>query len=295
MVAQSYDDPLNEDINTIYFADAQKEMLNKVNGYRSMQFGLTLLLIFFAVLPIVSIWSFIIFKAVNVYLFVFSFIPFFGFYAYIKKLQNELFIYLLCEKKNWAFNPATETVRADKLATLFPDVFKRGETHELDDQIWGAIDYGKETDFWSGTFSYTGERQEYPQSAFIIKLDAILACEFTLYRWGSKSTIRTESEKFNELFKIFTIDDKKSTELQIIKVLSPSIQVRLIDFATRYSLDCIAFERNCMIVLFSKQFWQAKHTNFFKSINIDQKDLQLYEGMIQDMIELPSEMIKYLD
>jgi hypothetical protein len=294
MKEQSYNDPLNEEINTLNFSEAQKDFVNQVNSIRSLHYGLLLTLIVLALLPFIGIFYFYFFKTFNAYIFIFSFIPVFGFYTYIKGLQNEIFIYLVCEKMNWAFNPNLETKRASKLALSFPIVFKRGTDYQLQDQIWGTYDNKTKIDFWAGTFSYTQNREDYSQSAFIINTSKPLSTTFALYRWGEKSIYRTESEKFNELFKIRSNSNNSDTRLRIMKLLSPSVQVRLIDMANKYSLDCIAFEENCMIILFSNKFWKVKYTNFFKNITIDQRDMQVYEDLMTEMVALPLEMIRYL-
>jgi len=292
-------DPLNENVSLLSFAAYNKALLQKVENYRKNPSVIKLLLV--ACLFFLIIWSggWVLLKAYDPRILIIGFLPLFFYYSYIKKLENEVILYLLCERNNWAFNSVKSTYRAQGLMNLFPQVLDRGKQQEIYNQIWGSLGNNKKNGFWSGIFSYVlssgRNSKRYEKTVFIIQMNKPLTCSFSLFRSGYRDSIKTESEEFNKLYRIRNHEKSGSSEEEIIKALSPSVQVRLIDFAKKFSLDCISFQDNCMTVLFNGKVWKVKHTNFFKSVTIDARDIKGYDDLVREMMELPSEMLKFLD
>lgn len=311
MDERQFPDPLNDTITTSSFQNeirALKEKALLLYAYPRLP------LIFMFCAGVVSVTTLIYLFFIKAYidgLLFFLFLPQLLFYFYIKSLEKDLLLQLLCERNQWVFNPKTHVSRANKLSKLFPEAFDRGHSPVVDDQIWGTLTEKDANAFWSGTFTYTtGEGRSsstHEKYAFILELNKKLPSTFTLLRYGfdtenlslsrltMKRDLKTESEAFNKLFKIQSNEDSLSYEQKILTALSPSVQVRLIDFAEKFSLDCITFKHNCMIILFAHNPWEAKHTNFFKRVMIDERDVKHFHQLMKDMTALPSEMIRFLD
>lgn len=135
----------------------------------------------------------------------------------------------------------------------------------------------------------------YDKQVFILELGRFIPSSFSLVTYGKRRDMETESVHFNRKFKILLHTHSKESKQHIIQALSPSVQVRLIDLAETLPIDCITFQHNCMVVLFKQEVWHPKHTNFFKSVTIDERDVRLFDDVLNDMIALPLEMHRYLD
>jgi hypothetical protein len=316
MHEQSFPDPLNEPIFSTSFAEEQQKLTNKIENLQMFPHLPLMLFSLFCIIPVVVLLFMTIAKQFSFELLFVTFIPAVSYYFYIKSLERDLETFLLCKRNNWAFNPNYDIKRPKRMAQYFPDVFNRGHSASFDNQIWGSVNTKKENAFWSCMFSYiVGEGRGssyYEQQVLIVELDKKLPMNFVLFRYGFRllesvkineltnretmhRDLETESEEFNKLFKIKYTEKSLDSKREIISVLSPSVQVRLIDFAKQYSLDCITFQNNCMIVLFSSEIWKAKHTNFFKNVMIDDRDVKRFDELMKQIIALPAEMIRFLD
>lgn len=311
MDEQTFADPLNDHITESSFADEREKVVKQIKDLRAHPYVAKVLLAASILLTLFCIHLYFTVKDFDYSFILFSLTPTIIIIGYIYTLQNAAIWYLLCEKHNWVFNPEKNFERPERLAKLFPDIFNRGLLNKdgkekkdnekytsLHNQVWGKIGTGESINFWSCIFhsdQHSSGSGLYDQTAFVIELDDFIPVSFSLFRKGEKSTIQTESVEFNKLFKIKSHEDNNTTEQQIIKALSPSVQVRLIDFANKFSLDCIAFQDKYMVILFEGKVWEAKHTNFYKNVTIDERDIKRFDDLLKEMVALPLEMRKYVN
>jgi hypothetical protein len=209
------------------------------------------------------------------------------------------------------------------------------DKRNVDNQIWGTFGKDNSINFWSAIFYYevnetydeNGEKNTIPlaplvenslvatlfdkfvsgksqtgsesnyfnKQVFVFQLAKNLPTGFLLTRKGRQRTFKTESVEFNKAFHILSNDESKQARLQILQILSPSVQVRLTDFTEKFDLDSIEFQENCMIVLFNDRVWEAKYTNFFRRVTIDERDVKRFEDLLSDMTSLPLEIEKFVD
>lgn len=293
-------DPLNEKITSQSFGEEQRYLLNEYESYKKRPYLLKLFLAFWIILAIVFLIFIIITGIVQL---VIGFAPVILYYGYVMKRQEKLILYLICEKNQWAYNPGTIYNRAADFVILLPLLFKYGYDQNLDEQIWGRITSQSSTvDFWSSEFEYTTgsgrSARAHTEYIFIFRLARSMPINFTLEKAGLLRTfeeyIKTESDEFNKIFQIESDTTDTESKQQIIRILSPSVITRLIDFSKSYKPKKITFQGDIMAIALKDKIWKTKYTNFFKQVTIDPRDeTQMYESL-KEMAELPSEMIQFI-
>ena len=313
-----YLDPLNDHITTSSFATERQEVADKIAHYRKHPFELKLLLAICVATPVFFIGVMTGLHYFNVLIILVSLVGLLFFIFYLKELKEDVIQLLLCEKYGWAYNPTPDYDRAYRFAKLFPDIFDRGDPdlRKVDNQIWGTLGKDESIHFWSGIFHYEEKEGESElktkydwmkytsfgkndtdicdKPVFIIELHKMLPYSFSLYSYGLERDMKTESMEFNNKYRIILHDKHKDSKHHVTKVLSPSVIVRLVEFADELSIDCISFQHNCMVVLFNQEVWEPKYTNFIRKAEIDERDVHSFDKLIKHMSELPIEMRKYL-
>lgn len=310
MPEHSFLDPLNDPVFPSSFQQQKKDLMYRVELLQMSKRLPLLLLSLLLLLPIIAFAMAYGKETDDTALILYSAIPALSFLLYIPTLQDQIGLYLLAKQHNWAYNPERDGDRLRRFQALFPTVFSNPKTEYVEqyvkDQLWGSITYKETVDFWTGLFVSTIDEERkhsiHEKTVIIIKLPEEIPhhAQFTLYRHhvfqiGTRSKLRTESAEFNILYGIKPMHEDHRTKLEIFKLLSPSVQVRLIDFAHTYDVDTITFQHNCMVVLFNGKIWQTEHTNFFKNAIIDERDVKAFDTLIRSIVALPAEMIKFLD
>lgn len=299
-------DPAGEKITGNAFDIQKRVLLGKAANYKNDPSLIIKYLTILIILPIaVFLWRVhYLGDRLSWDLIILSTIPVIFFYQSIIHLQGDLILFLLCQDNHWEFNPDEDPDRLQKVSFVYPNIFLKGRDQKVADQIWGNLqNNNKTTDFWRCTFQYTvgsgKSSQTFKRAVFILKLNKKIPVSFSLEKAGFLSQfgedIRTESEEFNKRFKIVRDDKDEMVKTQIIGILSPSVQVRLINFADMVSIETIRFQNDVMIIVFEKEIWKSVFTNFFKKVVIDEKDKSLFFESLKNMAELPSEMIQFID
>lgn len=296
-------DPLNDYVTSSSFAAERQAVADKINHYIKHPFEVKVLFAICCAAPIFVIGVFAGLHYVNYFVIVISFVGLVLFYFYMRGLQEEVILLLLCEKKGWVYNPDPDYGRANKLAHLFPDVFNRGdrELRKVDNQIWGTFGKEDKCSFWSCMFHF--EQQDsrydiqgdaYDKPVFVFELPVILPVHFSLFSNGLHTDVKTESIEFNNKYRIILQDKGKHAHASVVKILSPSVIVRLMEFADTYAVDCISFNHNCMVVLFNTQVWKAQYTNFVNRVAIDERDTKNFDHLLEQLTELTQTIRQYM-
>lgn len=233
-----------------------------------------------------------------------SYAPAVMYYLYVKNLQEESILSLLCEKNNWIFDSHVDYGRLTRFKALIPDIFSVGSDQKFEEQIWGTISYkNTSVPFWSAKFSYIigSGRSRHTESKpiFILKLLQRIPVDITLTRENFftrfEHNLQTESHEFNTTFRIIADTSTPENKQAVISLLSPAVQTRLVDFAKKYPLQKITFQDELMILVLQESLWKTRYTNFFIKPEINQKDVEIFDIALLDMVELPSEMIQFID
>jgi len=300
---QCFWDPLNQNIDISTYIAEQTDLANKLQGYRDKPYRLKVHLAFLILLPITVAILILFLRPVDIGLAMYTFIPFITYRLHILNIEGEFILFLLCEKNMWPYNPNKDINRPIGFADLLPGIFNYGSDRNFEEQIWGTIQgSNNKTSFWRGVFHFTtgyGRSQRlYTEDTFIFQLSDPIPVNFSLAKAGifgeSEKHIETESEEFNKAYRIISDNNDEGTQMQIIKILSPSVQTRMIDFSKKYTDPNIYFCNNLLAIVFNKEVLEGKYTNFFRKVGIDQRDVDRLNTAILDMAELRSEMVQFI-
>lgn len=306
----SYWDPLGDKIGKDTFTSQTQPLLQEAEQHKKnphqikRNLYLLLLLAFSVAILIIFFYGF---SESSVKFMIFAFIlactPLAVYYGKIKNFQQNFILFLMCQENNWIYNPDHDPTRYNQLRSKHPDFFKHGYSQQIEDQIWGSINNDKPIQFWGCLFVYqTGSGKStkiHEKSIFILRLLKRLPFGFTLNKKSILSVFndeyKTESEQFNRLFQVKVKDKQPNSRLLLLKILSPSVQMRLIQFADDYPLESIGFHENIMIVAFDGELWKPNYTNFFTEVKVDSRDKDYFYSLLKFMIAMPTEMLKFID
>ena len=232
---------------------------------------------------------------------------------YYKKLCIDLIKISIALEKNWFYDPQPESVKWSFLVKKFPEIFNRGNAGQnVEDQFWGRYPCNNaEYDFYSGIFNYVRvtkdskgktHSRDYVRNFFCIKLLKPLKTRFFLFTHGTgvkpseikSMPIITESIEFNKYFNI-SYDTQNEKVLEIVKTLSPAVQVRLTDMIHAKGAYGILFSENCVFYVFNRLFLHHLKSNLYKGIELNPQDKIQFEAQFSNLINLTIDMIKYMD
>lgn len=301
---QSFWDPLHDEITVNSFTTNTQKLENKVNDIRIHP---TIFILKSLLQLVIAVGI----SAVSLYFQIYSYLPYaisvliiISYYLGIKKKQEEVIFFLVCEENHWAYNPDKDTSRADRLAVAFNDIFQKGYDRYVSDQIWGNVENNNhQSPFWRCDFTYTEgsgkSTHTYNEAVLATQCEKAIPINFSLQHAGFferlGETIKTESDEFNKQFLIIAGDSSVHTKEAIMRVLSPSVQVRLIEFSKQYPLTLVSFNDDIMTLKFSQQIWQPKYTSIFNLMKIDPQDVTNFNNVLHNIVAIPAEMMQYIE
>ena len=84
-------------------------------------------------------------------------------------------------------------------------------------------------------------------------------------------------------------------EPEIVRVLSPSIQVRLLELQKReWGLE-VLFVNDTMLFSFSGKLLKNMRSNFFKKVEIHSADIDAVQNRLREVFLLGIDMARFLD
>jgi hypothetical protein len=300
---QSYWDPRGKEVNKLTYVDQKEAFIKKIQKYRNHPYIFKFYLALSCLPTIIGVFLLTSYFKYDIVFVMISCVLPIAYYAYVKDMQNDLLLFLLCEKNNWIYNPKKDTDAITGLTVLFPRVSEYANYHYLDEQVWGRIQIKNLTiPFWKGLFHYRisgGRSQEaVVDNVFFLKLEHSYPVNFTLQSpglFGEHREIKTESEVFNKTFGVVSDSKDTDSKLQIMKVLSPSVQTRLVDLYSKYHIRAIAFKTDIItIAVYDDKMWKARYTNFFRKVAIDERDEKEFYTALTEITELFVEMGQFI-
>jgi hypothetical protein len=302
----TYWDPLGEKISTDTYKIQTQKLVEKTKWYRDNPFELKRNQLLFIFIPLcIALVYFLIFRFEGsiIPMIIFAFAPVLLYRSSIQSLQENMILFLMTQENNWVYLPDIDSDRYDKYQHLYPSYFNVGHSQYIEDQIWGTIPTNKPTQFWNCSFTYeTGSgksRQTHHHNIFILHLYKPVPVNFDLKKKSALSlggnNFKTESEEFNRTFSIQMDSDNPDSKLQLLRVLSPSVQVRLTEIATTFRIAQIGFYGTRMILDFKDDLWNFKYTNFFKEVRVDERDTEYFKNLLLMLTQIPIEMLHYID
>ena len=235
-------------------------------------------------------------------------IPFFLVTFYFKNLSRDLLKIQLASKNNWLYDPTPSHYKYQLLKSHYPEIFKKGNrSQRIDDQFWGVNTIRKKDYlFNSGMFYYSVKKGKnsttYTTHYLFIKLQKKLNCEFLLspekksiFNVFRSKEINTESEEFNKLFEFSYNGKKDEKALEIVKSLSPAVQLKLTELTKKKGPFNVLFSKSTILFLFNGALLPNMKTNLFNSVEIKTNDAEKVEKEISLLIDLGASIAKYLN
>lgn len=235
-------------------------------------------------------------------------IPFILVTFYFKNLSRDLLKIQLASKNNWLYDPTPSHHKYQLLKSHYPEIFKKGNrSQRIDDQFWGVNTIRKKDFlFNSGMFYYSVKKGKnstnYTTHYLFIKLQKELNCEFLLspekksiFNVFRSKEINTESEEFNKLFEFSYNGKKDEKALEIVKSLSPAVQLKLTELTKKKGPFNVLFSKSTILFLFNGALLPNMKTNLFNSVEIKTNDAEKVEKEISLLIDLGASIAKYLN
>lgn len=231
-------------------------------------------------------------------------------YSYYYKISIDIIKSEIAQENGWLYSPNEDRSKWSYLKDYSNEIFEKGNKNQyVEDQFWGQVENGgKYYDFYSGVFSYDVETRNskgrrntttYKRHFFAIKLDKSINARFFLYpenvfskigNFFTKKEINTESIEFNKTFAFKYDGNRGEKELDIVKLLSPSLQLKLLDLNTLKGNMNVLFSNDCVIFDFKGKILQKIETNFIKDPKLSEKDKQLVKNELEKLITLSKEI-----
>ncbi len=232
-----------------------------------------------------------------------------------KKLAIDIIKLQIAKTKNWIYDPKEDYQKWNKIKNIYPELFDKGNKNRyLEDQFWGKTQFkNKEFYFHSGLFSYDVESRDskgrrhtttYKKNFIALYTPKKINSRFYIYPENlfsqignlfTKKEIETESNEFNKSFAFSYNGSKVDNNMEIIRTLSPSVQEKLVELKNRKKSVSVLFSGNVVTFMFEGILFKKLHTNFRKSLEIDQKDIEFIDKELQDVVDISTEMMQYLD
>ncbi len=251
----------------------------------------------------------------GIFLLILPFVPAAVYIGKVFKLQRDLIKMLIAQKEGWIYSPSERAERWQMLVKKFPELFQKGNaSRNFQDEFWGTTEYrGKPVHFWSGIFEYVVEstdskgrrnRTTYRNNAFALQLRKQLKTDFRLapehigmriLNFFRRKEIDTESAEFNQSFAVFYNGSKVDNQLEIVKTLSPSVQVRLLQMKERFGKFSLQFRDDTVMIVFPGRLLKRMKTNFFRQVAVDERDKEQLKDRLASVLDISSDILRFLD
>jgi len=295
-------------IGNIY--ETIKRKKEKINSINKIFISIIILgiILGIAIIPFVSIQ----FGAVIVIL---STFPYLSTKGFLKSLSKDLIKVQITEENNWLYDPYPDYDSWNNLKIKYHEIFKKGdEEQNIEDQIWGKVQKdSKDYYFYSGLFNYNtvhydskGRRNSSPHLEHFIgvRLNKKISSRFYLYpenvfskigNFFTNKEINTESIEFNKNF-AFSYNGKKSEKgMDIIQTLSPAVKQKLIKLKKENKTVRILFSEDSVFFIFIGAIMENVKTNILKDESVNKEDKDLFQNKLNTLIDISSDISKYLD
>ena len=315
-------DPAHEKINHFALERAQEKLNKKYEKYKKNP-RLPLKNLLLLCIPIfIEIILLILFPSIFAFLnnsdsdsdsleiLVLPFLPAIAYYTKILFLQRDLIKLIIAKENNWLYSPDESPSHWRSMVNLYPEFFRKGNKKQnLQDEFWGKFNDQRYTvDFWTGIFEYTVKSRKknikFKETLFALhlnkklKTDLRLVPETTMNRFWNffrKNEINTESAEFNQTFATFYAGTKLEKEMDIIRILTPAVQVKLLDLKKSVGQFSILFRGETLLFAYKGPLLSKMHTNFFKKVEVDPRDREAIRKRLNDILDISSDIIQYLD
>jgi len=238
------------------------------------------------------------------------------------RFTKDLLKLRVAHNNQWVYAPSKNYSLQFYYAELFPEIFNKSVYGQyFEDMFWGNVKRGNLIcDFVSGNFVYlkrynkSNGKVNYIKinnsffvfklskkikSRFLLKPDKNRGKENSLFWKKPYKELNVESSKFNELFSFEYAGSRDAKELDIVSILSPRIQEELVKLGqngTKNSNVSVLFTDQSVVFSFDWELMDKVNTNFMlRSLELDPRDVKHINDKLDKMINISTEVVKYID
>lgn len=234
--------------------------------------------------------------------------------AMYKSLASSLIKLRIAKKQNWIYDPGDSIEAWENLRLQQPELFQMGiKEHKINEQFWGSTLFeNKRYHFYMGNFYYTEtkgsgkDKSDYVVTKHFmtvympnrIKARFLLSPQVNfagMDNTNKQKEITTESNEFNSLYRFSYRGSKDDVSNEIFKILSPAVQEKLIKLAAIRLYPQVFFAENTITFMFGGRWDFQLKTDFKKSLEVYQEDIESMNKEINLLAEISNEIIKYID
>ena len=194
------------------------------------------------------------------------------FYAVRKSFLDDVAKSHICHEKGWTYDPTPRYEKGLQLSAIWGGNFAQGRDIYVEDQIWGD-------GFYAGDHSRrvgSGKSSHTVRVSFV-GVPAKLNVSFNLTKqylelFTTKQELQLESERFNEMFEFSYEGTKENMALPITQILTPAMQVALVDLGTAFPGLAICFREDSIFFIFGKSLYRPRFVNVWR-LRTDEKDI----------------------
>ena len=246
-----------------------------------------------------------VFPEATIHAFVFGLVPAFVYFFSVQTLEKQLALLAIAKKRGWLYRAKGDNGRWRTLKVIYPEIFAEGDHGQsVSDQFWGTLE---NTPFWMGHFTYSVQSGDssttYLTSTYAFQLPKKRLTDFQLigHDIGTKigNLFRHElTTEWNDFNRIFSIHYKNAPgtadDVNVLSALNPIVQEKLVAFWRQCGRYKLSIRGDVFLVLFREAF-DAKYTNFFRRVAVDERDLKKIEGRLEEIIQLSVDILPHLD
>lgn len=168
--------------------------------------------------------------------------------------------------------------------------YTKTETPQMEDNFARKFNYHMKSKNYKTVFAL--QLNKTLQTDFRLEPEGIVNKFLNIFRSGE---IDTESAEFNKTFAVFYRGQKIEQELEIVKTLSPAVQIKLLELKKRRGGFTILFRDDTVIIAFDGNMFRHMHSNFFKKVELDPRDHDFMQTTIREVLDISTQIIPYLN
>lgn len=228
------------------------------------------------------------------------------------KARKDLVKQTVAQRNGWLYDFKPSKRKASELHTKFPTIFSGDKIVSVDDEFFG-IKKVKANNYYfkSGIYTYkikkkSKNRRKYyitkHKNYLLMTLNKKLNVEFSLipeflngFFNSSDKEITLESNEFNTMFKFQYSGKKSDLQDEVVKILSPAVQLGLVELAKKNINFKFLFTENAVIFSFDGELVSGLKTKIYDYSGVHKEDVDVIDKMLKELLDLSTHIVKYLD
>ena len=222
----------------------------------------------------------------------------------VRSIAVDIAKYAVLKEKDWLYDPAPNYQKGQQLAKEIPEIFVNGDGKHTEDEFWGTLPTNN-ISVYGGEYSYTQgsgkNKTTYFRHFFMCKLPNKLPAYFKLgpelptpFGLGRGKEIDVESIAFNKKFKFYYKGRKDEQAPKILKLLTPSIQLHLMELANKKRGTTVLFKGDMLVFMFNNRLMRKRSTKILIDGKVSQDDINFFDDYLKDATAIAQELSKRL-